>query len=190
MMEFFGLNQKKYTLVIAELYLCVPAALESIIKSEGYQEYDMYRIANTLGVMLPPLIRYPQVYRYKYTTDPSLYGTVIRKDTINHLFFEYNLPLCEQYTRITTIGRDLFSSYLFDVLSSGKHIICGYEYHTLHESLECCARHVSIITDVDPISEYITLLDPGPNNAGSVFVSSNVLYRAISNAKDGLWVIS
>lgn len=190
MESIIGLNKKQYELVVAENYLCVPAVLETLLKSEGHRDIDKYRIANYLGVVLPPSVHYPQVINCTFSAASNLQGIKICRDTLNCFFSAFDLPLHEEYLNVRMIGHDLFSEYIFDILSSGKHIICGYEYFSLHGLSGKYVGHVSMIVNLNLRSERIALLNPGPKEPGFEIVSSYMLYRAISIAKDGLWVIS
>lgn len=185
-----GLNDKKYKNIIAENYLCVPAVLETILKSDNVLEIDKYMIANYFGVILPSDVVYPQVKNYSHSDNPKQQGIILKYDSINDFFRDNKIPLHEQYTKINLIDRDFFSDYIFDVLTSRKHIICGYEYHSLYGSTGDYAGHVSIIVNVDVNKDVVYLLDPGPRTPGLKMISAYNLYHAILEAKDGLWVIS
>lgn len=185
-----GLNNKSYKNIIAENYLCVPAVLETILKSEDVLEIDKYMIANYFGVVLPPEVVYPQVLNYSHSEDSKEQGIILKHDSINNFFKDNKIPMNELYVRINFIDRDFFADYIYDQLISGKHIVCGYEYHTLYKNIGKYSGHVSVITDVDVKKDVLYLLDPGPKNPGLKTFLAQDLYCAISKAKDGLWIIS
>ena len=185
-----GLNNKSYKNIIAENYLCVPAVLETVLKSEDILDIDKYTIANYFGVVLPQGIVYPQVKNCSHSDVPKQQGIILKNDSINKFFKDKKIPLHEQYTKLNLIDKDFFTDFIFDTLFSEKHIICGYEYHTLYGSTGDYAGHVSIIVNVDVNNDIVYLLDPGPKNSGLKTVSAYNLYHAIFEAKDGIWIIS
>ena len=185
-----GLNKKEYSNIVAENYLCVPAVLETILKADGFLEIDMYEIANYFGVVLPNDISYSKLTNYSHSDNTKKQGIILNNDSINSFFINYKISLREKYVRINTIDKDFFSDFVNDVLASGKHIICGFEYHNLYGSVGDYSGHVSIIINVDLNKECMFLLDPGPKKPGVKKVSAHSLYSAISAAKDGLWIIS
>ena len=185
-----GKNKKKYINTIAENYLCVPAVLETILESENIHSLNMYSIADYFGVVLPCNITYPMINNVSHSSKSKELGITLKYDSINTFFADFNIPLCEQYIGINMIHRDFFVDYVSDILSSGKHIICGFEYHSLYNTIGEYTGHVSIIVDADVSKETINILDPGPKEPGQKTILAESLYRAVSFAKDGLWVIS
>ena len=193
MKEIIGLNGKKYDNTIAENYFCVPAVLETVIKSEGYHNIDKYSIAEYFGVTLPShhgsLIK-----NINYSDKAEELGIVLKTDSINKFFNSFNIALIENYVKYSIVDRDFFVDFIRDVLLSGKHIICGFEYYSLYDKTNSTTKdyagHVSIVFNVDLEKNTIFLLDPGPRLPGVHAVLSDDLYYSISKANDGLWVIS
>lgn len=190
MNSIVGLNKKIYINTLAENYLCVPAVLETIIKSESINGINKYDLANFLGVVLPSGLKYPQITNFSYDESTQNLGVKLTYNSINNLFDFYGIPLVEHYVKINIIDKDFFVDYLNDVLLSGKHIVCGFEYHSLYKQIGDYSGHVSIIFNVDENSETVYLLDPGPRGAGIKAVKTYDLYQAISKAQDGLWIMS
>ena len=185
-----GLNKKIYINTVAENYLCVPAVLETVIKSEGIKEIGKYDLANFFGVVLPNGLEYPQITNFSHSGSAQSLGVNLKYNSINALFEFYNIPLVEEYVKINFIDRDFFADYLYDVLIAGKHVVCGFEYHSLYKLTGEYSGHVSIVFDADKTSDTVHLIDPGPRDAGIKTVKTYDLYQAISKAKDGLWIIS
>ncbi|MDE5757775.1 MAG: hypothetical protein K2H85_04095 [Allobaculum sp.] len=180
-MDFIvGLNRKNYKNIIAENYLCVPAVLETILRSDDILGIDKYMIANYFGIVLPPEIVYSQVKNCSHSDDTKQQGVILKYDSINNFFKDNKIPLHEQYAKINLIHKDFFTDYIFDILTSRKHIICGYEFHTLYGSTGDYAGHVSIIINVGVNKDDVYLLDPEPKNPGLKMISALNLDHAIS----------
>lgn len=188
--NIIGLNKKQYYNTIAENYLCVPSVMETIFKSEGIYSIDKYLIANFFGIILPSGLEYPQITNFSHSDNSKEQGIILKMNSINDMFNHFSISLKEHYVPIRQIDVDFFSDYVFEVLTSNKHIVCGFEYNALYSKKGDYTGHVSIIVNVDINENKIYLLDPGPKNHGVKKVDMYDLYKAIHLANDGLWIIS
>lgn len=172
---------KKYVkqVVTAKRNYCVPAVLQMVLEHHGIFGLTQDIIANQLDIV-PDNEKVDHIY----------WGTQIANNTLNN-FFEHNgINLYEQYMNINTFMDDyFFQETIVDMLKKEISIICGYNYTWLYGNREDTYRHVSIIVDFDSKTEKVTLLDPGPKDAGYKEVTVDKLFIAIKAAKDGLWCI-
>ncbi len=159
--------------VIAKPYCCVPAALEIALRYYGYDSWPQGRLAKELMTNLDP------------TALEENRGTDLRGNKLNIFFERNNINLRENYTHIN-LFLDEFDmlDYLVDTLDENV-ILCGYDYYSLFDTGEGCARHVSIIVNINVENRSIQLLDPGPKDYGQKWVDAAKLFDAIRKAKDG-----
>lgn len=159
---------------------CVPAVLEMVLQHYGISGFSQDDIAKQLNI-----------FDADDNVDHRMWGAQIGNDTLNIFFATNHIQLEESYIPINHIIDDLFMGEIIkNKLSQNSSIICGYTYTWLFGSCEDTYGHVSIIVEYDEISNQIVLLDPGPKESGYKKVHAEDLFRAIKEAKDGLWCIS
>ena len=177
-----GDNMEKYIeeTVISKPNYCVPATLEMVLKHHGVFSLTQDDIASQL-----------QIIPNEEYVDPVMWGAQIRKDTINDFFFFFFIALHETYIPINhIIDEYMLAEKVISLLNENITIICGYNYSYLYGNHESTYRHVSIIVGISTDYSNVTLLDPGPKNAGYNTVRIDSLFDAIKAGKDGLWCIS
>lgn len=175
-----------YELIEAKPFLCVGASIEMILRSEGICIYDQVDISERLGVNIPPEDE-SSLLNVTRTIDKNRWGTVIENGVLNRLFEEISVPLYENYIHISTIHEAEFAVTLAKQITTGHHIICGFDYGVLFRDKQSTVGHVAIITAVSNEGN-VELLDPGPDDSGIKTVNADLLYDAIRSKKDGLWI--
>lgn len=166
--------------VIAKRNYCVPATLQMVLEHYNIQGFDQDKIASSLSIVSDD-----------DTVEHVKWGTQIDNDTLNNFFGNNHINLQEKYVPINHFMDGYFMIHrLKELLQNDISIICGYNYTWLFGNREDTYRHVSIIVDVDVMSEKVLLLDPGPKDAGYKYVSAEKLFCAIKAGRDGLWCIS
>ncbi|OUO37945.1 C39 family peptidase [Flavonifractor sp. An306] len=172
---------KKYVInnVIAEQNWCVPATLEMVLKHFGFMDITQYDIAKQLIIVSD-----------QECIDHKKWGAQIKTNTLNNFFSKNHIPLIEEYIPISHFIDDFFMiDKLEELLAKGITVVCGFNYTYLYSSREDTFQHVSIITEVVKGGREVTLLDPGPKDAGYKTVRAEDLFLAIQAAGDGLWCI-
>ena len=168
------------TPTIAKRNYCVPAVLQMVLEHYGIHDFSQELIASQL-TMIPDNVE----------IDHMRWGAQIANDTLNVFFAHNNIKLSERYIPITHfIDEYFFEEEILNQLQKGVSLVCGFNYTWLYSNREDTYRHVSIIVDCNPATETVTLLDPGPKDAGYKKVLIDKLYQAIQAGKDGLWCIS
>lgn len=173
-------------------FLCVATLLQIIIKKEFNHEVNQQIIADYFGVNLPMEQKENNnlvISNIKYIGDDNKLGIIIKDNSINQFFDEYNIPLIETYISILEIDDMSYETQLTKLISEDAYVICGYDYDSLHYNQTSGVGHVSIITDYDPQTNLVTFYDPGPKNAGYKIIKDFDLYRSIKIKKDGFWII-
>ncbi len=178
-----------YDFIVANEYLCIPACLEMILRiySINLSQND---IGEHFGLNVLPDYRGP-IKNIKCMTDPNSLGIILKMKSVNDFFKKFNIPLVEKYYSIKTLQDWMFEDLLSEKLASRCHIICGFNYGVLYNDEDKQQiGHVALVEAVDIRSVTITILDPGPLNAGRKQLDIIDLYRAIHYKNDGAWVIS
>lgn len=180
---------KKYKLQLARNFLCVPAVLETICLAEGYN-IKQSDIADFFGINLPLDCKkdYQDLQNIHIVDDSRYWGIVLSYDSINCFFQHFQIKLYEKYIPINTISEENFDDKLTQLMQTTPHIVCGFRYTALYNGNPGDYGHVSIICDIDRKGK-ITLLDPGPKDAGYKIVDADALHYAIKMHRDGLWCI-
>lgn len=173
--------------IISQPFLCVAAILETVLRNYGIASLSQVEIAEFFGVNVP--LHYEgEVKNILKTDDINLYGIRVQKNGINTFFDHYKLPLTENYISVFTFNDWQFEDIVKDNLKNNSHIVCGFDYGRLYDTIDIGLGHVSLITAAS--ENKITLLDPGPRGAGSKQVDIDDLFLAIKAKKDGLWIMS
>lgn len=165
--------------VIAKRNYCVPAVLQMVLEHYGIDNFTQESIASQLHII---------------SDDDDIphinWGTQIDNNTLNNFFQNNGIALHEKYIHIGHFMDDyFFQEALPNLLKESVSVICGFNYTWLYSEGEDTYRHVSIIVNFNSQTEIVTLLDPGPKNAGYKEVSAYKLYQAIKAGGDGLWCI-
>lgn len=165
--------------VTAKPNYCVPAVLQMVLEHHGIYGFTQESIASQLVI-------YPDHDNIPHEN----WGTQISSHTLNDFFSQNGIALREEYIHIGHFMDDyFFQEALPGLLRKTVSIICGFNYTWLYSQGEDTFRHVSIITDFEPATETVTLLDPGPREPGYKSVSAYKLYQAIKAGDDGLWCV-
>jgi len=177
-----------YELIVAESYLCIPATLKTILKSEGFiSTISQYEIADYFGINVPLDYKTKDLININRTSNSNEWGIKLNKESINSFFKFYNIPLHERYIPINTLLDWEFSDTIINAINEKKHIVCGYSNNLLFNDKEGKIGHVSLITGIS--DNEIEILNPGPDNSGFQRVDLYQLYNSIRLKKDGLWLI-
>jgi hypothetical protein len=184
-------NIKKYYPVRAKPFLCVAALIESILKTEGFNEYSQDNIAIFFGVTFPSDYN-NKPDEYEVSDNSFDWGINVSKKSITSFFIDNHLPFFERFISLSTIAEYEFMNTLNELLKdTGKHIICGYDYYALNNPIRNeSVGHVSLIVGICIPDETVSIYDPGPKNSGIKKVNIDDLYYAIRRRNDGLWLIS
>lgn len=176
-----------YDLIVANEYLCVAACLEMILKAESII-MPQSEIGEYFGINVSSDYSGP-IRNVKYTDDLNRLGIVLKEESINEFFSQFQIPLKEDYVSIKTLQDWMFEDLLAEKLALGSHVVCGFSYGTLYKD-EAKKRigHVGLVEAIGRNS--VVMLDPGPLNAGEKQVEIGDLFSAIHQKNDGVWVIS
>jgi len=177
----------RYVTIVAHPYLCVAALLETILKSEGYEQPDQLAIAEYFGVYLPPGVKLP-VRNVHYVNDDGKWGVVVHDEDLNRFFAVHGVSLREEYVPIARLADWEFEAQLRKAISNGHHVICGFSYNRLYGAADKALGHVSLVLELTE-RESVVLLDPGPDCPGPRQVDLVDLYSAIHAKPDGLWIV-
>lgn len=174
--------------MLADEYQCVSAILAHIINKRTVFSITQEVISEYFGLNVPKDYN-GTISNIEITDDKSRYGVIIKENGINEMFSRMGLPLAEEYIPIKNIAEYEFEKVLRRYLELDVDIICGYSYGILHKDDNSIDfGHISEIIKVDDIK--VTVLDPGPKEAGVHHVNIFDLYSAIRYKSDGLWIIS
>lgn len=177
-----------YELIVADSYLCIPATLQTILKSEGFIPLiSQYKIADYFAINVPLDYKNKNLKNINRTSDSKEWGIKLKKESINSFFKFYKIPLHERYIPINTLQDWEFSDTIINAINEKKHIVCGYSYNLLYNNKKGNIGHVSLITGIS--DNEIEILNPGPDNSGFQRVDLYQLYNSIRLKKDGLWLI-
>lgn len=177
-----------YELIVADSYLCIPATLQTILKSEGFIPLiSQYEIADYFGVNVPLDYKNENLGNINRTSISKEWGIKLKKESINNFFKFYGFPLSEKYIPINTLLDWEFTDTIINAIKAGKHIVCGYSYNMFYSNKKGEIGHVSLITGIS--DNDIEILNPGPDNSGFQHVDLYQLYSSIKLKDDGLWLI-
>ena len=176
-----AISMQRYTkdLVIAKPNYCVPASMLMVLQHYGIYELTQDNIADSLSIT--PI---------NENIDHGLWGAHVDNNTLNNFFDKNCIGLTETFVSINSFMDEYFmSDKIEELLSNDVSIICGYNYMYLFGKREDTFGHVSIIFDISDDKRIISIIDPGPKNAGVKRVDASELFYAIKARNDGLWCI-
>ena len=177
----------KYKQIVANDFLCIPACMEMILCSHSYN-ITQNEIAEYFGVNVSPDYTGP-IKNIIHTSDINKLGIVLNNDSINLFFNKFNLPFKEEYISIKLLQDWMFEEIIAKKIALGNHLIFGFSFGALYnDKTKSEIGHVSIIESIE--NENLTIIDPGPLNAGKKQVDIFNIFRAIHMKDDGLWIIS
>lgn len=181
-------TQFKYNLSpVKEDFLCLAVVLGSIINAQYINKFISYEdIAEFFGVNVPNDY-VGSIKNIKYTDDFNLMGIIIKNTEINDLFQSYNIPLIEYYISINSLSESDLEERIICEMNKGSHIFCSFGYDYLYRLGQSKRGHISIITEIN--KNIVTLLDPGPINAGNKEVSIIELYDSMHFKQGGLSIV-
>lgn len=176
-----------YKLIVSSEFLCIPACMEIILRSHSF-DISQNEIAEFFGVHVSLEYTGP-IKNIIHTSDSNKLGIVLKNDSINTFFNKFNLPFKEEYISIKLLQDWMFENLITEKIALGNHLVCGFSFGELYnDKSKTEIGHVSILESVD--REKLTIIDPGPLNAGRKQVDIYDIYRAIHMKNDGLWIIT
>lgn len=170
-----------YELIVAKPYLCFPAVLEMIISQHSQTVAPQDKLVESFKVVTPTNYEGRAVDEFRL-------GVNFTIKELNSAFERFDVPLTASFTPIVELNDYDLDKLVRKALLNGNHVIVGYSYDAL---FNCGVNeeigHVSIITEID--DREVTILDPGPQDAGLKKVSFYDLYCAIHKRNAGVWLI-
>lgn len=163
----------------AEEGYCLPAIMEILLKTFGYNDMDQWTIAQKLCELTRQDVS-------SFAKD----GVIIKPDTLNAFFLRQGFKLHAQYTPFTEIYDEFaFECRLKNQCAQDSFVFCGYNYSWLFNKRNGTANHVSAICAVDSEFGKVVMFDPGPSNWGYKTVTIEDLWYALKVAQAGIWCI-
>jgi hypothetical protein len=182
----------KYTPVTEKEYCCVPAVLQMIQERRGLRLYTQDIIGHHLGLVVPA----DKAHQYRIVRtgqEPETgWGIQIREDeySINNYFFKVGLPIRMDTYHATDIGD--VESFLAENLTRDNDVAVCYNSRSLFGHGD--PEHVSVIQELEPEVDEVTLIDPGMGvpKERKVHLSRlvQILEKADRDSLHGFWVFT
>ena len=128
---------REYKLIKAQPYLCVCAALQSVLLRHGY-ELDQLEIAKQLGVTIPVSAIDNTTLQYQnlsFSDEEKELGTHLGRRTLNDFFKQNSIDLRETFVTKSEIGEFNFESILSSIDESFDALIF-FDYGTLFNEIQ------------------------------------------------------
>lgn len=182
----------KYTPVTEKEYCCVPAVLQMIQERRGLRLYTQDIIGHHLGLVVPA----DKAHQYRIVRtgqEPETgWGIQIREDEycINNYFFKVGLPLRMDAYHAGDIGD--VESFLAENLTRDNDVAVCYNSRSLFGHGD--PEHVSVIQELEPEVDEVTMIDPGIGvpKERKVHLSRlvQILEKADRDGMHGFWVFT
>lgn len=182
---------REYKLIKAQPYLCVCAALQSVLLRHGY-ELDQLEIAKQLGVTIPVSAIDNTTLQYQnlsFSDEEKELGTHLGRRTLNDFFKQNSIDLRETFVTKSEIGEFNFESILSSIDESFDALIF-FDYGTLFNEIQNKGvGHCGLFVTIKESD--LIYADPGPRRFGLNKVSIDNIYDAIKSghADAGISVI-
>ena len=124
---------REYKLIKAQPYLCVCAALQSILLRHGYA-LDQLEIAKQLGVTIPISAIDNTTLQYQnlsFSDEEKDLGTHLGRNTLNNFFKQNSIDLRETFVTKSEIGEFNFETILSSIDESFDALIFFDLVHSL-----------------------------------------------------------
>ena len=172
---------------IAQKRLCFAALLETILCKYGIESFNQIRIANDLGITLPPNdVLLKDIRNAKISENFYDWGMNFKDDDLRSYFFKEKIFLNFDYA-----FSKIFEDWSFEIFINERliesNIICTIDYNTLFNSQNNeIFGHAILLKKIN--GTQISIFDPGPEFAGDKIIDVYDLYVASKRMNGGLWV--
>jgi hypothetical protein len=167
-------------------YLCVAAALASVIEASGLCPPLPGSIAEFFGVTVP--IGYDlEIGTVAHAENPDKWGISVGEGDLERFFDHFGLPLSESFIAANSVAEYEFADTIRRSMESGAHVLCGYDHSHIEPRLPSGFGHVAIVTGVSEDSG-LELFDAGAESFWRE-VDAECLHAAALAKHDGLWLI-
>ena len=157
---------REYKLIKAQPYLCVCAALQSVLLRHGY-ELDQLEIAKQLGVTIPVSAIDNTTLQYQnlsFSDEEKELGTHLGRRTLNDFFKQNSIDLRETFVTKSEIGEFNFESILSSIDESFDALIF-FDYGTLFNEIQNKGvGHCGLFVTIKESD--LIYADPGPRRFG------------------------
>ncbi len=168
--------RRSYDFVYGKDGYCFPTCLKIILSYYGLK-YEIGEIAKHLSII--------EIQDAK--TDEEI-GAKVSPGDFTALLDNLCTNLKGEYIPVSFIQEDIFPELIQNLIVENCHIICGYSYGALFDQKpKLRIGHTSLIVSANGLT--ITIMNPGPINAGVLDVDAFKLYYSMKVRSGGLWVI-
>lgn len=172
----------------SESFLCVATLLEMILRDQGDIKHDRFRIANDIGITLPPTQEKlkNRIRNAKISSDVVECGIRIDPVQIEDLFKKYGVTLNVEYMRATPflMLKDEEKSW------GNAYVIFLFSYGELVDNTDLeDVGHAALYIGHSSDFQTVTIYDPGPDGYGKKDVKTMVLEEAMYQRRGGYLLI-
>lgn len=173
--------------IIAQKRLCLAALLETILLKYHITNFNQIRLANELGITLPPndfLLK--EIMSANISEDPFNWGMNFTEENLRNYFFKEGINIEFSYAFSKTFEDWSFETFIQDKLTI-SNIICTVDYNTLFNTKNnTLSGHALLLIKME--GSKVLIFDPGPEDTGEKNIDIYDLYVASKRMNGGLWV--
>lgn len=173
--------------IIAQKRLCLAALLETILLKYNIENFNQIRIAEKLGITLPPndsLLK--EIKSANISENPYNWGMNFTEEHLRNYFSKEGIKLEFSYGFSKTFEDWSFETFIQDKLT-GSNIICTVDYNTLFNTQNNSLFGHAVLL-IKMVGSKVLIFDPGPEDSGEKNVDIYDLFVASKRMNGGLWV--